>query len=139
MSGHARHRGDPLRRWPRGRQRDETISTDLGQLPPLLHPIDRVEVPLLIPFGDRFGLDHSLGALVDNQRSALNLIHDLFAVEKRTDERASAPKRNGRGRGAHLGQTAVDERLDAIVADHVVAQADLDDFVLGDGRRHGVE
>ena len=52
---------------------------------------------------------------------------------------SAAGRRRGRGRGTHLCEAAVDERLDAVVPDHVVAEADLDHLVLGDRRRDGVE
>jgi len=52
---------------------------------------------------------------------------------------SAAGSRRRRGRGTHLCEAAVDERLDAVVPDHVVAEADLDHLVLGDRRRDGVE
>lgn len=102
----------------------------LGKLPRLGHAVDNVEVAVVLVALDFARL--LFGAPVDDERPALNLVHDLRGA-------VSVPLVTVLRRNTNLGEAAVDERLDAVVPDHVVRERDLDDLVLGDGRCNGVE
>lgn len=105
----------------------------LCQLPRLGQTVDHVQVAdILVALGLARLLLH---ALVDDERAALNLVHDL-----RDGELWSAHRGAWRGsKKTHFGESSVDESLNTVVADHVVTEADLDDLVLGNRRRDGVE